>query len=91
MADIDGKLYGSHKRELLRAWLLSHADINCGRVDDLLDQLGEEEVDCVDDLELLDLECCLKQVTARKIRRALAKRERGCCPAEGVVSPVRGL
>ena len=89
MVDVDGKLCGSQRRELLRAWLLSHADICCERVDELLDQLGEEEVDCVDDLELLDLECCLKQVTARKIRRALAKRESGCCAAEGVVSPVR--
>ena len=90
MANIDVKWHGSHKRELLRAWLLSHAGINGGRVDELLDQLDEEEVDCVDDLELLDLECCLKQVTARKIRRALAKRESGCCAAESVVSPVRG-
>ena len=91
MVDVDGKLCGSQRRELLRAWLLSHADISCERVDELLDQLGEEEGDCVDDLELLDLECCLKQVTARKIRRALAKRESGCCAAEGAVSPGSAL
>ena len=75
MADVHCKRCEcSHERELLRAWLLSHADIHCERVDGLLDRLGAEEVDCIDDLELLDLECCLKQVTARKIRRALARR-----------------
>jgi len=75
MADVHCTRHAcSHERELLRAWLLSHADIHCERVDGLLDRLDAEEVDCIDDLELLDLECCLKQVTARKIRRALARR-----------------
>ena len=59
MADVHCTRHAcSHERELLRAWLLSHADIHCERVDGLLDRLDAEEVDCIDDLELLDLECC---------------------------------
>ena len=79
MSIVDGRLCGSQEPELLR-FLLS-AGISSGRVGDVLARLDREGVDNVDDLTLLDLERCLMQVAAGRIRKALDSQERDLCPA----------
>ena len=87
MSIVDGRLCGSQEPELLR-FLLS-AGFSPGRVGEILAQLDREDVDSVDDLALLDLERCLTQVAAGKIRRALDSQERDLCAAESTASPMR--